>query len=122
MGGQYWLYLFPMSLHFGWTTAATLVNLNGAFVADPKASSKSIAVLGHLSVLVATALGVFVSVDRIAPVYGGVISWALFAVSDGMKKRMQTLLSSSSSEDSVKDSVEYKSAKTQNWLSRAGAW
>merc|ERR1712232_520734 len=73
MGGQYWLYLFPMSLHFGWTTAATLVNINGAFVANPNASSKSIAVLGHLSVLVATALGVFVSVDR-----GSSLWWCYF--------------------------------------------
>ena len=27
--GQYLLYFFPMSLHFGWTMAASLVNLNG---------------------------------------------------------------------------------------------
>merc|ERR1712232_1017410 len=118
--GQYWLYLFPMSLHFGWTTAATLVNINGAFVANPDVSSKAVAFLGHFSVVVATALGVFVTKDRSAPVYGSVIAWALFAVRDGMTKRMEMLIKKGDS--NVMDSREYKDAKNQRLLSRIGGW
>jgi len=118
--GQYFLYLFPMSLHFGWTTAATLVNLNGALVANPDVSSKAIAFIGHSSVVVATALGVYVTNIRSAPVYGAVIAWALFAVRDGMIKRMDMLLKKNDA--SVKDSREYKDAKNQKLLSRIGGW
>jgi len=87
---EYAIYFLPISLHFGWTTAATLVNLNGAVaVSDPTSSSNVlINLVGHASVVAATALGVVITFSRQAPVYGGVISWALFAVADGMRQRL----------------------------------
>jgi len=94
---QYCLCFLPTSLHFGWLTAATLVNLNGA-VARMTNCEKTIAVTGHLSVIVATIAGVGITLSRGAPVYGGVISWALLAVADGMKKRMEK----AKKDDSVK--------------------
>eukprot|EP00536_Pseudo-nitzschia_multiseries_P017239 jgi/Psemu1/158103/gw1.1445.8.1 len=92
-GLEYALYFLPLSLHFGWTTAASLVNLNGMYAmasADGKsenATPRSVAALGHASVLVATAIGVGVTWTRSAPVYGGVIAWALTAVAAGLKQR-----------------------------------
>jgi len=85
---QYCLFFLPTSLHFGWLTAATLVNFNGA-VARMTTCEKTIAITGHLSVVAATIAGVAVTVSRGAPVYGGVITWALVAVADGMKKRIE---------------------------------
>jgi len=85
---QYCIYFLPTSLHFGWLTAATLVNLNGA-VARMTSCPKTIAAVGHASVIAATVTGVVVTLSRGAPVYGGVIAWALLAVADGMKKRLE---------------------------------
>lgn len=89
--GQYILYGLPISLHFGWTTAASLVNWNGAIATcSDNVSAETVARVGHVTVVVAAALGSIVSLTRGAPVYGGVISWALLAVSSGMKNRIQS--------------------------------
>lgn len=85
---QYGLFFFPMALHFGWTTAASLVNLNGAIAMDKDVSKKVIAIAGHLTVIGASALGVYLAYQRNAPVYSGVIAWALSAVADSMRKRI----------------------------------
>ena len=68
-------YLLPISLHFGWTTAASLVNLNGMVAIEESVSATLVAILGHLSVVGAAATGVIVTMDRSAPVFGGVIAW-----------------------------------------------
>mmetsp|Transcript_25413 Transcript_25413/g.37525 ORF Transcript_25413/g.37525 Transcript_25413/m.37525 type:complete len:332 (+) Transcript_25413:114-1109(+) len=87
---QYILYFLPIALHFGWTSAATLVNLNGAIsMKELSSSAKLVRWVGHVSVLTASALGIYISVNRSAPVYGGVIMWALSAVADGMKQRVK---------------------------------
>jgi hypothetical protein len=94
---EYCLFFLPITLHFGWTTAASLVNLNGAVLANLKeegddsiiATPKVMAGLGYASALAATALGIHVTESRNAPVYAGVIAWALAAVGDGMKKRVE---------------------------------
>ena len=95
---EYVLYCLPLSLHFGWTTAAALVNLNGMFAltGDEKvtkeqeaSTARAVALLGNASVAVATALGVSVTWTRKAPVFGGVICWALTAVASGLKKRIE---------------------------------
>merc|ERR1712183_627735 len=82
---EYILYGLPLSLHFGWTTAASLVNLNGMFAMktkdaalrkdkqeqiDEESNAKSVAILGHASVVLATMIGVSVTWIRKAPVYG----------------------------------------------------
>jgi len=80
---EYLMYFLPMALHFGWTTAASLVNLNGGVAAaasdddDDAVSAKTIAWAGRLSAVSATTLGVAVTMMRRAPVYGGVIAWRL---------------------------------------------
>ena len=87
--GQYWLYFLPMTLHFGWTTAACLVNWNGSLAGYKGASPQTLAIAGHLSVVAATALGVGVTLSRKAPVFGLVIAWALTACAAGMNQRLQ---------------------------------
>jgi hypothetical protein len=88
-GWEYALFILPISLHFGWTTAATLVNLNGAIAVHPKnVSASTVAVVGHVSVVAATILGVTVTLTRTAPVVGSVIAWALMACASGMTKRL----------------------------------
>lgn len=77
----------PFALHFGWTSAAALVNLN-AVVAYSSAGASTIALVGHLSIIPALVLGVLVTFRRNAPVYGFVLAWALAAVADGMRTRI----------------------------------
>jgi hypothetical protein len=96
---QYLLYGLPLSLHFGWTTAASLVNWNGAIATlfsdnggggGGGVSAENVARIGHITVIGAATLGSIVTITRGAPVYGGVLSWALWAVASGMKKRIQS--------------------------------
>lgn len=123
---QYGIFFFPMALHFGWTTAATLVNLNGSVAMQKGASSTLIKYVGHASVLLASMIGVYVAKVRDAPVYAGVIAWALSAVADGMKKRL-----AAADDDADKKKKKRKEdetvgvgldgAATQYMLSRIGA-
>jgi hypothetical protein len=113
--GEYFLYFLPLSLHFGWTTAAALVNWNGMFALGDQVSSKSVAWLGHLSVVGATAIGVGVTLKRSAPVYAGVIAWALFAVASGLGQRIKD------TEKEDPDRVGVHGAVQQRTLCLAGA-
>lgn len=113
---QYMLYFFPTTLHFGWTTAASLVNLNGAVSMKENASPKLVAWLGHASVIAASAVGVVLTIERKAPVFGGVICWALFAVADGMGKRLKQ------TEKEDADRVGVYGARLQQSLSKIGAF
>ena len=73
-------------MHFGWTTAATLVNLNGSLAMSEEVSDSTIVAASHASAVVATALGVGITVfDLSAPAYGFTVAWALAAVADGIK-------------------------------------
>lgn len=81
-------YFLPMSLHFGWTTAATLVNLNGSVAMNETTSDSTVIAVGHASALVAAALGIGVTLARTAPAYGLTVAWALAACADGMRKRV----------------------------------
>lgn len=83
---QSWM-LTPFVMHFGWVSAATLVNFNGSFASDETASPRALTALGHSSALIAAALGVGVTMSMSAPVYGMTLAWALAACADGMKKR-----------------------------------
>jgi hypothetical protein len=81
------IFFFPVSLHFGWTTAAALVNWNGnlAVCID---ESFTVASAGWASVVAATGVALYVTLQRAAPVYGFVICWALSACADGMSDRL----------------------------------
>mmetsp|Transcript_7601 Transcript_7601/g.18609 ORF Transcript_7601/g.18609 Transcript_7601/m.18609 type:complete len:342 (+) Transcript_7601:255-1280(+) len=124
-GLEYVLYCLPLSLHFGWTTAAALVNVNGMFAlatSDKKASkeeeaktARAVALLGNASVVLATAIGVSVTRSRNAPVFGGVICWALTAVASGLKKRIEA------SSGKKSETVGVYGAERQRSLSLLGA-
>jgi hypothetical protein len=81
------IFFFPISLHFGWTTAAALVNWNGnlaVLVDEPF----TVASAGWASVVGAAGVAIYVTLRRCAPVYGFVICWALTACADGMSDRL----------------------------------
>lgn len=112
---SYLIFFLPLSLHFGWTTVASLVTLNGTFAMSKVVSGRILAWAGHVSVVAATALAVSVTIIRQAPIYGCVLAWALTAVATEMQKRV---------EDTVKEDPSLPGiygAKTQRWLSLSGA-
>jgi hypothetical protein len=84
-------YFLPLSLHAGWTTAATLVNLNGSVAMNANIGERTIIAVGHGSAITATALGVGITMMQATPVYGFTVAWALAAVADGVSKRMDSL-------------------------------
>ena len=81
------VFFFPISLHFGWTTAAALVNINGN-LAVTTSEPFTVASAGWASVAAATGVALLVTLQRSAPVYGIVICWALTACADGMSDRL----------------------------------
>ena len=81
-----WWYFLPLTVHFGWTTAATLLNLNGSLAMDRDTNDSTLVALGHASAVVATLLGV--TLAPTAPAYGLTVAWALAACADGMTKRL----------------------------------
>ncbi|KAL7533267.1 hypothetical protein ACHAWF_004437 [Thalassiosira exigua] len=107
--------LLPVTMHFGWTSAATLVNLNGSLAADESASPRSLIALGNSSALIATALGVGLTVSRSAPAYGLTLAWALAACADGMTKRIPS--TSASEEETLA-----RAASVQKNLCWAGSF
>ncbi|KAL7577728.1 hypothetical protein ACA910_010492 [Epithemia clementina (nom. ined.)] len=123
---EYLLYFLPMSLHFGWTTAASLVNWNGNVAYVSSASTpRLVAVAGHTSALLAAGLGVGLTLVRRAPVFGCVVAWALTAVSTEMTERFQ--LSSSQHQPSPgrrrnsPSTFGLVGARVQKWICRFGA-
>jgi len=86
IAGGHWLLLLPLTMHFGWTTAATLVNLNGSLTSFVE-SDRTMTAAGHASALVATALGVGFTVLHGTPAYGLTVAWALAACADSIGKR-----------------------------------
>ena len=89
LGSQSYI-LYPLLAHFGWTSAATLVNLNGSVGSEKSVSPQTVVGVGHASAVVATALGVGLTLANGMPLYGLTLSWALAACADGMSKRSAT--------------------------------
>ncbi|GKY96961.1 hypothetical protein MPSEU_000655100 [Mayamaea pseudoterrestris] len=81
------LLMVPLTMHFGWLTAATLVNLNSA-VAAVCDNDNLVALAGHASVILASALGVAVTLTHGTPAYGATLAWALAACGSGMVDRI----------------------------------
>jgi hypothetical protein len=107
-------FLVPVTMHFGWTTAATLVNLNGS-LANGESAPRSLIALGNSSALVATALGVGLTLSQSAPTYGLTLAWALAACADGMAKRKP-------SQSAVEEEILAKGASVQGKLCWAGSF
>jgi hypothetical protein len=92
-----WLLLLPMVMHFGWATAATLVNLNGSLAMTEEVSDSSMVAAGHASAVLATGIGVTATVFELSsPAYGLTLAWALAAVANGIKTTDGSSSSSSS--------------------------
>jgi len=121
---HYSIFLLPLTLHFSWTTAASLVNFNGAFVIRKNSVPRINAWFGHASVIIATIIGVIVSIQRLAPVYGLVISWALLSVADSMKQRLNRVDVKKKSDGNGEENspMPLHGAKTQFWLCRLCAF
>lgn len=81
------IYYIPMVIHFGWTTAATLVNINGSLAMTETVPDSKIIEVGYTSAVVGAALGVSVTIVNVSPVYGLTLTWALAACGSGMKER-----------------------------------
>lgn len=132
---EYMIHVLPISLHFGWTTAASLVNLNGSlFKLSPNITQKTRSLIGHVSVVAASIIGAMITWKRGAPVYGGVIAWALSAVADSMNQQeLSMMLEEELVEKKLKDekkatdmaisaSASYlRSVSIQKYLCKAGA-
>lgn len=89
--GAYLACHLPVSLHFGWITAAAVVNANSlvAVVAPPPHVQLSFA---FASVWGAAALGALVTANTGDPLFAGVLAWALSAVAaDGGRRVKETL-------------------------------
>jgi hypothetical protein len=110
-GPEGW-FLLLLTVHFGWTSAATLVNLSGSVAMNPSNSDSVVTAVGHSSALLATILGVGVTLIRSDPAFGFTLAWALTACADGMKKRVTATDESSSLKTA---------AQVQNKLCWAGA-
>ena len=106
--------LLPLTMHFGWTTAATLVNLNGSFGSAESTSTTSLIALGNTSACLAACLGVGLSVSQASPAYGLTLAWALAACADGMAKRIP-------SQFELEEETLAKAASVQGKLCWAGS-
>lgn len=127
---NYILYVLPVSLHFGWTSAAALVNWNGN-IAMLFESEKVVAGAAWTSAIAATALGVAVTVTRQAPIFGGVIAWALAACAGGMHDRTKQMDAKiekhankwfgANTEEEIRNRKGFYGANEQKWLCGIGA-
>mmetsp|Transcript_28054 Transcript_28054/g.38785 ORF Transcript_28054/g.38785 Transcript_28054/m.38785 type:complete len:355 (-) Transcript_28054:284-1348(-) len=92
---QYCMVHLPATIHFGWVTAASLVNWNSYLALLRKDGYISVTTqifLANLSVQIAILIGMGVSWYRSDPVYGLTLAWALAAVcSDGGKRAHKSI-------------------------------
>lgn len=80
----------PIAMHFGWVTAATLVNLSGAATSyESIGSDQNLYMLGYASVVFANFASLAVAWKLKNMTFSLVIAWALFAVSGGMTARIE---------------------------------
>ncbi|CAM9946300.1 unnamed protein product [Ectocarpus sp. 6 AP-2014] len=105
---QYGLVHLPVSLHFGWVSCATLVNLNN-YISLLPFSDKGKLNFSLASIASAVGLAVAVTGTTGDPVYAGVVAWALSAVASdkGWAK--------------MKGKVENSTLETQALVAKIGA-
>lgn len=108
-GLQYALIHLPLSLHFGWISCATLVNLNGYLSLLPKFSDKALLRFSLTSIATGVSLAVVVTTKSGDPVYAGVVAWALSAIA------------SEAGWKSMKGRVDIATLQTQQTAARIGA-
>ena len=115
-----WLFL-PLTLHFGWTTAATLVNLNGSIASDDTIADTTVIGVGHASTVAATLLGMSVTYWFASPAYGLTVAWALAACANGMNRRKQQQQPPQPSSASGNPSIIARGMNVQQNLCRLGS-
>ena len=76
---------WPVALHFGWITAASLVNLNN-WLARRATALRVREVAAYSSVAAAVGAAAYVTASTRDPIFAAVIAWALAAVvADGAR-------------------------------------
>jgi hypothetical protein len=88
---EYWAVSAPLSLYFGWVTAAAIVNFAvaaGSF--GLTVSGAGATLFGIICILAAAALGIIVRAKLTNYLYPLAIAWALTAI--GVKQSGQTLI------------------------------
>jgi hypothetical protein len=118
--------LIPITLHFGWTTAATLVNFNGSIASMNKKNISNEFVIGTgiSSAIIATLFGMYYTIFQSLPMYGMTIAWALAACSTGVNQQQQQQQQQPKKESSgdQKDKDQFKFArKVQQNICRIGS-
>lgn len=104
-----WDYLIvhlPLSLHFGWITCATLVNLNGWFAVAPTLRTGDKLGLALASINVAVTLGSQVTLASGDPVIALVVAWALYAVAHDLAPSRSLLRKNKLVDDDALDCLE----------------
>eukprot|EP00520_Triparma_pacifica_P018595 CAMPEP_0118645714 /NCGR_PEP_ID=MMETSP0785-20121206/7653_1 /TAXON_ID=91992 /ORGANISM="Bolidomonas pacifica, Strain CCMP 1866" /LENGTH=335 /DNA_ID=CAMNT_0006537625 /DNA_START=261 /DNA_END=1265 /DNA_ORIENTATION=- len=86
--GSPWYITLPIALHGGWTSAASLVNINGALAYKLNSPTLQL-LLGHLSLAAAVSLAAYVSSGGGGGTVPIVLSWALRSLGDGMRTRVK---------------------------------
>ena len=82
--------VLPMTMHFGWLLAASLVNLNGSLAYAPSVvKDAGMSAVAVVSAVAGAAVASWASITRRAPTVGAVGAWALVAVANDMKRRLQ---------------------------------
>jgi translocator protein len=74
---DYWLVLFPLTVHFGWVTVAWVANINIMAVANAALPSTQIAV-AMVSLAAVFAISTYFLRTRLEAIYVGPIVWASF--------------------------------------------
>mmetsp|Transcript_26192 Transcript_26192/g.56819 ORF Transcript_26192/g.56819 Transcript_26192/m.56819 type:complete len:203 (+) Transcript_26192:575-1183(+) len=93
--GQRVLAQMPLSLHFGWVTAASLVNWNSFFAVlyrDAHISLRTQIWLAFASLHLAYIVGSIVAVVRMDFLYSLTLAWALTAIKTDKGRRAQGLV------------------------------
>jgi hypothetical protein len=106
-------YFLPLTIHFGWATAATLVNLNGSLAQDSAVTNATVIAVGKMSAVAAAALGVGVTVLQSTPFYGLTVAWALLACASQISQKI--------AQNSQQDDDMQKAAAVQKMLCGLGS-
>lgn len=112
----------PITLHFGWTTAAALVNWNGWMArcsVDLQWSAWPQTVFLYISLALAGLLGTGLSLRRKSELYAFTVAWAVFAVANRSRTSTQLRDAYPGGEDAVLflSNVEWALGA---WLVKAG--
>jgi len=97
--GEYWLLKFPFLIHASWIMAATVVNFNVVLVAY-KASAKTQAIAGWISLVVVFFVGTYFATTRWRTAKKGVwvvplvLVWASFAIASELSNPRDSILAS----------------------------